>query len=49
MRLRLAALALVAILPAALKPPLYRRLFGYRIGRRVRIGCNVPPRRSYPC
>jgi acetyltransferase-like isoleucine patch superfamily enzyme len=40
-RLRLAALALVAILPPALKPPLYRRLFGYRIGRRVRIGFSL--------
>jgi acetyltransferase-like isoleucine patch superfamily enzyme len=37
-RLRLALLAAVAILPGFLKKPLYRSLFGYRIGRRVRIG-----------
>jgi acetyltransferase-like isoleucine patch superfamily enzyme len=40
-RARLAALALVALLPAVLKPPVYRRLFGYRIGRRVRIGLTL--------
>jgi carbonic anhydrase/acetyltransferase-like protein (isoleucine patch superfamily) len=37
-RLRLALLAAVAILPGFLKKPLYRSLFGYRIGRGVRIG-----------
>jgi UDP-3-O-[3-hydroxymyristoyl] glucosamine N-acyltransferase len=37
-RLRLAALAIVGILPGFIKKPLYRALFGYRIGRRVRIG-----------
>jgi carbonic anhydrase/acetyltransferase-like protein (isoleucine patch superfamily) len=37
-RLRLALLALVGILPGPLKRPLYRALFGYRIGPRVRIG-----------
>ena len=37
-RLRLALLALVALLPGVLKRPLYRSLFGYRIGRGVRIG-----------
>jgi carbonic anhydrase/acetyltransferase-like protein (isoleucine patch superfamily) len=35
---RLAALALVAVLPAVLKKTAYRRLFGYRIGAEVRIG-----------
>jgi acetyltransferase-like isoleucine patch superfamily enzyme len=38
---RLAALALVAALPGFLKRPLYRRLFGYRIGRRVRLGLSL--------
>jgi acetyltransferase-like isoleucine patch superfamily enzyme len=37
-RLRLALLAAIAFLPSALKKPLYRSLFGYRIGRGVRIG-----------
>jgi UDP-3-O-[3-hydroxymyristoyl] glucosamine N-acyltransferase len=37
-RLRVALLAAVAILPGVLKKPLYRSLFGYRIGRGVRIG-----------
>ena len=36
--LRLATLAFVGLLPGLLKRPLYRLLFGYRIGRRVRIG-----------
>src|SRR5919112_4637416 len=38
---RLAALALVALTPGFLKRPLYRWLFGYRIGRRVRLGFSV--------
>jgi carbonic anhydrase/acetyltransferase-like protein (isoleucine patch superfamily) len=37
-RLRLALLAAIAVLPGFLKKPLYRSLFGYRIGRGVRIG-----------
>ena len=36
--LRLFTLVLVGVLPGFLKRPLYRSLFGYRIGRRVRIG-----------
>ncbi len=40
-RPRLVALALVALLPRAVKPLVYRRLFGYRIGRRVRIGITL--------
>jgi acetyltransferase-like isoleucine patch superfamily enzyme len=40
-RPRLVALAVVALLPKALKPVLYRGLFGYRIGRRVRIGLTL--------
>jgi carbonic anhydrase/acetyltransferase-like protein (isoleucine patch superfamily) len=37
-RLRLAVLMLVGMLPAAFKNAAYRRLFGYRIGKGVRIG-----------
>lgn len=37
-RIRLVALALVGVLPSFVKCPLYRILFGYRIGRGVRIG-----------
>jgi carbonic anhydrase/acetyltransferase-like protein (isoleucine patch superfamily) len=36
--LRLALLCLIGLLPSLLKRPLYRTLFGYRIGRHVRIG-----------
>jgi acetyltransferase-like isoleucine patch superfamily enzyme len=36
--LRLALLAVLGVLPGFLKRPLYRGLFGYRIGRGVRIG-----------
>ena len=38
---RLAALALIAALPGFLKRPLYRWLFGYRVGRRVRLGLSL--------
>jgi acetyltransferase-like isoleucine patch superfamily enzyme len=40
-RVRLAALALVALLPSVLKRPCYRWFFGYRIGQRVRIGLTL--------
>src|ERR1041385_5562410 len=40
-KLRLAALALVAVLPGFLKRPLYRWLFGYKIGKRVRLGLSL--------
>ena len=40
-KLRLGALAFVALLPGFLKRPLYRGLFGYRIGRRVRLGFSL--------
>jgi acetyltransferase-like isoleucine patch superfamily enzyme len=40
-RVRLAALALVALLPSALKRPCYRLFFGYRVGRRVRVGLTI--------
>ncbi len=38
---RLAALAFVALMPGFLKRPLYRGLFGYRIGKRVRLGLSI--------
>jgi acetyltransferase-like isoleucine patch superfamily enzyme len=37
-KLRFAMLALSAILPGPLKRSVYRRIFGYQIGRNVRIG-----------
>ena len=40
-RFRLLILALIAILPTFLKKPLYRMFFGYRIGKRVRIGLSL--------
>ena len=40
-KLRLATLAAIALLPGFLKRPLYRGLFGYRIGRRVRLGFSL--------
>ena len=40
-RLRLALLAALAVLPGFLKRPLYRSVFGYRIGRGVRIGLVI--------
>lgn len=40
-KLRLLALALTALLPGFLKRPVYRLCFGYRIGRKVRIGVAV--------
>ena len=40
-RLRLLVLACIAPLPSFLKRPLYRFFFGYRIGKRVRIGCSI--------
>jgi acetyltransferase-like isoleucine patch superfamily enzyme len=40
-KVRLAALAVVALLPSFLKRPAYRLLFGYRIGRGVRVGLTI--------
>jgi acetyltransferase-like isoleucine patch superfamily enzyme len=40
-RARLAVLAFVALLPSVLKRPCYRWFFGYRIGKRVRIGLTL--------
>ena len=41
MKFRLITKGLIALLPSLLKRPLYRRLFGYRIGRRVSIGFSI--------
>jgi len=38
---RLAVLAVIAMLPSFLKRPCYRLFFGYRIGKRVRIGLSI--------
>jgi acetyltransferase-like isoleucine patch superfamily enzyme len=40
-KLRLAVLAAMALLPSFLKRPCYRLCFGYRIGKRVRIGLSL--------
>ena len=40
-KLRLTLLVLLALLPGFLKRPLYRWLFGYRIGRSVRLGVSL--------
>lgn len=40
-RFRLLMLASLALLPSILKRPLYRLFFGYKIGRRVRIGFSI--------
>lgn len=40
-RSRLIVLACIALLPSFLKRPLYRLFFGYRIGKRVRIGFSI--------
>jgi acetyltransferase-like isoleucine patch superfamily enzyme len=38
---RLLTLAAIALLPSFLKRPLYRLFFGYKIGKRVRIGISI--------
>jgi len=38
---RLLVLAVCAVLPSFLKRPLYRLFFGYKIGKRVRIGVSI--------
>jgi acetyltransferase-like isoleucine patch superfamily enzyme len=40
-KFRLAVLAVMALLPSFLKRPCYRLCFGYRIGKRVRIGLSL--------
>jgi acetyltransferase-like isoleucine patch superfamily enzyme len=40
-KFRLLVLACIAVLPSFLKRPCYRICFGYRIGRRVRVGLSI--------
>ena len=40
-KFRWMVLAIVALLPSFLKRPVYRLFFGYRIGKRVRIGLSI--------
>lgn len=40
-RFRFLTLAVIGILPTFLKKPIYRLCFGYRIGKRVRIGVSI--------
>lgn len=40
-KFRFAVLACIALLPSFLKRPSYRLLFGYHIGKRVRIGLSI--------
>lgn len=40
-KFRLTVLSLIALLPSFLKTPSYRLFFGYRIGKRVRIGLSI--------
>lgn len=40
-KFRLVVLTCMALLPSFLKRPLYRLFFGYRIGKRVRIGLSI--------
>jgi len=40
-RLRLFVLTVLAVFPSFLKRPLYRLFFGYKIGKRVRIGVSL--------
>jgi acetyltransferase-like isoleucine patch superfamily enzyme len=40
-KFRLAMLAVIALLPSFLKRPCYRLFYGYRIGKRVRIGVSI--------
>ncbi len=40
-RFRLFVLGLIALLPSFLMRPCYRLLFGYRVGKRVRIGFSI--------
>ncbi len=40
-KIRIAVLAAIAILPSLIKRPIYRMLFGYKIGKRVKIGLSI--------
>ena len=41
MKIRLIIKAFIAMLPSGIKRTCYRRLFGYKIGKRVRIGLSI--------
>jgi acetyltransferase-like isoleucine patch superfamily enzyme len=41
MKIRLITKGLIAVLPSPLKRFIYRHIFGYKIGRRVRIGLSI--------
>ena len=40
-KFRLLTLAVIALLPSVMKRAAYRAFFGYRIGKRVRIGLTI--------
>lgn len=40
-KIRLMALAIIAVLPSFLKRPSYRLFFGYKVGKRVRVGFSI--------
>lgn len=40
-KFRLLVLGFIAVLPSFLKRPCYRILFGYQVGRRVRVGLSI--------
>jgi len=40
-KFRLLVLACIALLPSFLKRPCYRLFFGYRVGRRVKVGFSI--------
>ena len=40
-KLKLVILACIALLPSFLKRPCYRLFFGYRVGKRVRVGLSI--------
>ena len=40
-KFRLLVLACIAVLPSFLKRPCYRLLFGYQVGKRVRVGLSI--------
>src|SRR5437870_13094090 len=40
-KFKLVVLACIALLPSFAKRSCYRLFFGYRIGKRVRVGCSI--------
>ena len=45
-KFKLLILACIAVLPSFLKRPCYRLFFGYRVGKRVRIGLSIVDART---